>query len=843
MLSRLLLTCLISPIIASGEEVINPYPRPVLEETAVQTWQFPAQAEGWILEKHLERGEAGILRSTGEDPILVSPPIQVEARATVMLRMKTTAAGPGQVFWVAQGAEGPSETARTEFATQPDGEWHEYRIDCAIDEPLRAIRIDPATAAGDIEISSVKVLRRKLHPIEITAIQHDEEWVRIHVRNHAPEPLWATINRFSVQLPARDELVYRQKQQGQTVRVEVHVRGYPVTTRVSAVPSTPLDRSWMVLDGKDVHVLVDPKGQNIRLWRHRQEVGVICPIVGRLGEPVSLGVSGNESFLVLEAPDGTRVELQVVNDELHFAIQAEQEVEGPVLRVKGPLEQGLLPGVEYLGKGETSSSSLDIHGVERFRYAPPPRHVTMPFMAVLTEKAGLAMRWEQPGTAQPVFATPNFFEGTAEHRLALRGKNLRGVIRIGPGFPEERLENSILWAVQANGLPELPKPPRDAAAQMALCREAFESSELKSPEGPWYHAIIPGGRRAPETPQWFADHLSTWFRLTGEIRQEAPVPGGSHLENSAIFFLTGRGPEWLNWQTARARKLIQDQKPDGSYRYAGKFAEGHFEDTASGYCAHPAMQLLEFVRATGNAEAKEAGLRTLEFMKRFRTPRGAQTWECPLHAPDLLASAYLVKAYLLGYELTGNPEYKDLATRWAVSGVPFIYQWPDRPTMLYATTATLCATNYEAPVWIGRPVQWCGLVYADAILDLAPYDTSIDWRKLAEGILISGEQQQYTAGTSKGLLADSLLLDSQKLAPYDINPDTLVYLRQRLENKVPGLAIVRDEKRVVVSPFPTRLENGKAIIEATPGVNYQVLVDGKAWLPVKSQGRDELPLP
>ena len=143
---------------------------------------------------------------------------------------------------------------------------------------------------------------------------------------------------------------------------------------------------------------------------------------------------------------------------------------------------------------------------------------------------------------------------------------------------------------------------------------------------------------------------------------------------------------------------------------------------------------------------------------------------------DLMASAHLVRAYTLGYEITGDEEYLDLAARWALSGLPFVYQWSDRPVMRYATTPTLCATNYRAPVWIGRPVQWCGLVYADSILDLAEHDETLDWRHLARGILISGEQQQYTGGNSRGLLADSITLGNQELHPYDINPTALVSL-------------------------------------------------------------------
>jgi hypothetical protein len=37
----------------------------------------------------------------------------------------------------------------------------------------------------------------------------------------------------------------------------------------------------------------------------------------------------------------------------------------------------------------------------------------------------------------------------------------------------------------------------------------------------------------------------------------------------------------------------------------------------------------------------------------------------------------------------------------------------------YATIPVLGATNWQAPNWIGLPVEWCGLVYADSLARLA----------------------------------------------------------------------------------------------------------------------------
>jgi hypothetical protein len=250
--------------------------------------------------------------------------------------------------------------------------------------------------------------------------------------------------------------------------------------------------------------------------------------------------------------------------------------------------------------------------------------------------------------------------------------------------------------------------------------------------------------------------------------------------------------------------------------------------------------LLRFAKITGDKAAKAAGLKALEFMKRFRTPRGAQVWECPLHAPDIMASAYATQAYIYGYELTGDESFRELAIRWALSGVPFVYQWENRPIMRYATTATLCATHYEAPVWIGRPVQWCGLVYADALLDLAPHDETLDWKKLAEGILISGEQQQYVEGPSRGLLADSLILKTQKLLPFDINPCALVSLRLRMKGDPSGLHFAEADGRRVIAPFPVSIEGGKAIVQGKEGLSYQVILDGERIVEVKSKGVDRV---
>jgi hypothetical protein len=177
-----------------------------------------------------------------------------------------------------------------------------------------------------------------------------------------------------------------------------------------------------------------------------------------------------------------------------------------------------------------------------------------------------------------------------------------------------------------------------------------------------------------------------------------------------------------------------------------------------------------------------------------------------------------------------------------MTGVPFVYLWGDKPIMRYGTTAVLGATNWKAPLWIGRPVQWCGLVYADALLDLAAHDDTLDWRKLARGITIAGEQMQYPEGNHVGTLPDSIGLNTQQRYPADINPVALVNLRRRLADKPVGLQVAVGGGHHVVAPFPVHIESGQAVIDAEPGQQYQVVIDGDRIEMIDSTGTDRLAL-
>jgi hypothetical protein len=196
--------------------------------------------------------------------------------------------------------------------------------------------------------------------------------------------------------------------------------------------------------------------------------------------------------------------------------------------------------------------------------------------------------------------------------------------------------------------------------------------------------------------------------------------------------------------------------------------------------------------------------------------------------------------------------WTEAARRWALTGLPFVYQWSNRPIMAYATTAVFGATNWIAPNWIGQPVQWCGLTYAESLLLLAEHDQAIDWRKLADGITTCGEQMQYPDGPSIGCLPDSFNPSEQFRLPPDINPCALVSLRMRLRGELDGVAVAVSDRWRVMSPFPVTIDQDQARVEAHAGLTYQLIVFQRKPNPVGSakprvvevvsEGRDQVPL-
>jgi len=823
----------------STAQDINPYPRQLLRTEPLHQWLFRAGAAGWTALHHCTVAAVdGVLKiqSSGNDPYLISGPIRIEGPLAVRLRVKCATGGSGEFFWTTIESPHTNPEHSQQFKLIHDGQWHDYTVRLDARGTVTRLRLDPGGTPGAIEVEKIELIREILYPLEIQSVRVEGRQIALSLTNHADKAISCTVDGRQITMAGNAVQTVSFTAGGRSPfearEIAVLSDGLPPLRRTIFIADAGAAGDWIARTSHDITLKVARDGSGARVECGGKLVGFIAPLVWSDGVVPKLKLVG-ESGSLRFAADGVGVTLSLSGEEISIAVQSDTVCEGPVLRALGSLKQGVFAGLEYLGKGEKSSSTLDIETEEHIRFAPDPLKVTMPLMAFVTDRASVAMTWRDM-SLQPVFATPNFLDGVEGHRAALRGKKIEATILVRKPAP---LEDSILWAVKERGLPALPKPLRSREAQTVLSLKALTGPPLKTEAG-WGHCAEPHWQRHP-----FADCASTIWRLTGEAPQLPKlVMGGSHVRNEAIYFVTGRAKEWLTVKSSQVRGIIGAQKADGSFRYNGKYQRGHFEDTASGYCAQHAVTLLEHARATGDKVALDAGVKTLEFMKRFRTPRGAQTWECALHTPDILGSAHLVHAYVRGYELTGKREYLDLARKWAITGLPFVYQWSCQPVMLYATTPVLGATNWRAPNWIGLPVQWCGYDYAYALTMLVPYDKTLNWRHLAEGVLIAAEQMQYPDGEFAGCVPDSFELATQTRRPWNINPCAVVSLRLALEGKLDALAVAAAEGHRVVAPFPVTIRSAKARIRAKEGVSYQVLVDGQRVVDVRSQGEDVVSL-
>ena len=374
-------------------------------------------------------------------------------------------------------------------------------------------------------------------------------------------------------------------------------------------------------------------------------------------------------------------------------------------------------------------------------------------------------------------------------------------------------------------------------------------------------------------------------------------------------FPSPRIEDQISALVARATSLVRQQGEDGAWRFdADRKDMGVFKgmdyhelgpDEAAelGTCARNAYEVLRAARLTGDKNLLTAGLKSLKFMERFVVPRAAQVWEVPVHTPDILAAADAVDAYLEAYYFTGSPEHLAQAIHWARKGLPFLYVWNEDkfPFMRYASIPVFGATWYQGS-WFGTPVQWNGLRYGYAVLKLAealegevrgsrgkqgeirgndgkrqettgnkgevrvspyfpllpptsPYFHSAFWRKIGEGVTVSGLYQQSTEEKDVALWPDNVSAIDAARCPWIFAPRMIlknVYkLMGRDEEPRTVVARMQGDARIHLSAsatiadvkaqgdglsFSVTFPSGQAGSVLISGVSRpaRVLVDGKA---------------
>ncbi|MFC5407183.1 hypothetical protein [Cohnella soli] len=518
---------------------------------------------------------------------------------------------------------------------------------------------------------------------------------------------------------------------------------------------------------------------------------------------------------------------------------------GPVLTVgQGSFgstkEEALFPGLEWLVGNESSSSELDSLPPNSNRYIPHPYKITIPLMAVKSEGNMVSLMWDPNQKWDGInslpaakFASPNWVENQNNHVLGLSalsaptGVKENEELAYNPypltannaltlqaaiaASPAESILDAVDIYRDKNGLPDQPIA-HHFAEEVDIGLDAYLNTYWVPGAKGWRH--VDGSTWEPAK---YTSNL-VLLRLLGmsdptrradadtvinEVLNDMPdktklgLPDG-HVTQFQSPFYFGHMIDALEGLKKRIQKIIQAQDTSGAWLFhnspdiAGR-PLGVEGEPVLGITAENAQTLLRYANMTGDDTVAVAGLKGITALDNMGDiPRGAQTWEVPVHTPDILASAKAVGAYLEAYKWTNDKQYLGKAIKWARTGLPFIYSWemPDRPMTPYATISVYGSSLYTNP-WFGIPVWWTGLVYSYELLELSRYDESFPWREIADGILASAEMTQASGVNepSRGGYPDNWnLMTNASSAHVMINPEALlknVFLRRALDSQNP----------------------------------------------------------
>lgn len=521
--------------------------------------------------------------------------------------------------------------------------------------------------------------------------------------------------------------------------------------------------------------------------------------------------------------------------------------------------QGLFAGLEYL-ENEASSSEADVVGPESIRRTPSPHKITFPLMTIVQSNLYLGLIWDNHLDFTAIYDTPDRTFNSGLHIMGVLfpgRENIRGtegeiLLKKGSDIvPGRKITsrayiiggtgNTVIPAVQQyvqlKGLPPLPDTGLNFIDYIYLASHGWLKSKCR--EGNLYrHAYWQGFGLMPAAD---AAVYEEWLSVF------APQPLSTELEKAAKEAISAVKPEnyfhsgvghirvpsaplvydHLNLAIKTAaqstRHNLSRINDSGIVVYKpGKvdYGKTHYTNHANGLTAQAVAISLDAAVFSGDGELIKLALERLRALEIYKdgVPRGAQTWEVPLHTPDILASAHLVHAYTIGYKLTGEQQFLERARYWAWTGVPFVYLVnPTRAKVgPYSTIAVFGATNWRMPVWIGLPVQWCGLVYSDALYDLAEIDAINGkiWLQIADGITAAGIQHTWKTNDVDrgGLLPDSYVLKLQKSDGPAINPGTLQINAIRFYKKPPiyDFQTAPASKQIIHAPGKIYIKESKS---------------------------------
>jgi len=762
---------------------------------AVAEWDFSKGTQGWTGNNRVgeltSSPEGLLVKSTGDDPWIEGPAIDLpgEKIIRVKIRMKSNADTGAELFYGRAFRAGHS----VRFTTRNDGRWHNYSL--VIREKLgrgTRFRLDPCTGDGEVTVAFIKV--EAIGEIVVPSLERPKKPIKIRGGG-------VSVKSGSLEF---------EHYGGRWGNFAFKVNGWEMAAGYeSELLGMVFDESPEWLNLKDAKVTFRNKsgGEFISKAVIKDSKGATWEIQ-KIVRPAK-----QEGTLIIQA------ELKVNKDR--DVVHIPWLTMFPGLGAFGERKyQGLLAGVEYLCD-EPSSSEADIETPEHIRRVPEPVKITFPLMAIAQNGKYIGVIWEPSDMVSAAFDSPDRIYNSGAHVMALSGPAV-GELRFENDFcahtpfrleANKALKVSVLIIggegktvapairryVELKGLPDVPEFEGGFSAAVNLLAHGWLDSQINH-DGLFRHAVW--GNNFPPVPAADAAMFIDWLinntkdeklceRLNGAKYQALrKIPSGQPFSSSVGHahlptapFIFGRTYEFVQRRRSEALGLLKNFDENGIKLYKPRkidYSRTHFAKHANGLSGRDMVGILEGAALSGDKELISKALKLLDkqtVLYADTVPRGAQTWEVPLHTPDILASAHIVKAYTLGYIISGDEKYLEQARYWAWTGVPFVYIYPPTSGRVgpYSTIAVLGATNWKAPLWLGRPVQWCGLVYCSALQMLSVCDTKGPWEKIAKGITTAGLQMSWplTDEERQGLLPDFFDLKVQIGAGPAINPGTV----------------------------------------------------------------------
>ncbi len=775
--------------------VIMVVPASSLAKTVVE-WDFSKATHGWTGNSRVENlrssTEGLILKSTGEDPWIEGPAVDLpgDKMVRVNIRMKSTADPHAELFYGKAFIAGRS----IRFTVRNNGQWNDYSL--IIKEKLgpgTRFRLDPCMHEGESTVAFIKV--ETLSDIALPPLKKPE-------RPDKSGNKLASVRSGSLEFEQ-----YGKKWGSFIIKVDGDemAAGY--------------DSELLGLFFYDQPEWVDFESQEIVFGSrsNRKEFTIEANFKDSKGGKWQI-----QRSIRPDKQQGTlAVEVEVKVDKDRDVLHIPWLTLFPGLGTFGQSKyQGLFAGVEYLCD-EPSSSDADIAKPNHIRRIPDPVKITFPLMAISNNDNYIGVIWEPSDMTAATFDSPDRIYNSGAHLMALSA----------PAVGDLRFENELFahspFRLEANkplkvsmmiiggrgksvvpaikqyvdikGLPDLPEFESGFDSAVNLLAHGWMDSEINH-DGLFRHAVW-GDSFGPTVAadaamfiDWLAIHTEddklcarlneTEAQALSRIPSTQPFSSAvSHVRLPSPPLIFGRTYEYVRYRHNEAMRMLTgfDERGIKLYRPGRTdYSKTHFAKHANGFGGRDVARILESATLSADKELIGEALELLDKQTALyadTVPRGAQTWEVPLHTPDILASAHMVKAYTLGYIISGKQKYLEQARYWAWTGVPFIYLYSPTPGEVgpYATIPVLGATNWKAPLWIGLPVQWCGLVYSSALHLLSEYDPKSSWQKIAKGITIAGLQMCWPVTDKKrqGLLPDIFNLLQQVSAGPAINPGTV----------------------------------------------------------------------